>query len=137
MASDKKPLILEMHGDNICNVMFSSKLKGSTFHSPAQEVLKVLKRVNPKDIILRLEREPDNEYDENAVAIYVTITGAKQEYKVGYFPKEGAPLISYVLKHNSEYKLIITNVYLSGGVENKEYVGLFFDFRINKINIDR
>lgn len=132
-VNNKKPVILEIHGDNIGNVRFSAKLKGSTFHSPAQEVLKVLKRVNPKNIILRLEREPDNTFDENAVAIYVTIVGAKQEYKLGYFPREGAPLVSYVLSHELEYKLTITNVYLSGGEDYKEFVGLFFDFVIDKI----
>lgn len=129
----QKPAILKMHEDHIDEVGFSSRVTGSTFYPHAQEILRLLKKVPPKNIILRFEREPDNEFDPNAVAIYVSIKNAHNEYKIGHFPKEGAPLISYVLLHNKEYQIVIRSISLSGGDEQRDLVGMFFDFNNNKL----
>ena len=130
---EQLPDILKIHKDNIGEVQFSSRVAGTTFHPPAQEVLRVLKRVNPNQIILRFEPEPTNEVDPYAVAIYVTIQGATREQKLGYFPQSGSQLISYVLTHTDEYNLIISNIHIAGGTEDKEMLGLFYDFRIIKL----
>ena len=130
---NKIPSILKLHGDNIKDVQFSSRLVGSTFYPKAQEVLCFLKGVKSEDIILSFEREPDNPYDSNAVAINVSVNGAKKSVKVGHFPKEGAELLSYVLLHDKEYSVKVKNISLCGGEEDKKLVGMFFDFNIVKI----
>ena len=129
----QKPAILKLHEDHIDEVNFSSRVAGSTLYPHAQEILRLLKRVPSKNIILRFVREPDNEFDPNAVAIYVSIKDAHNEYKIGHFPKDGAPLISYVLSHSKEYQIIIRSISLSGGDEQRDLVGMFFDFNIYKV----
>lgn len=132
-----KPKILQIHEDHLEDVRFSSRVAGSTFYDPSQQILKILKDNVPQDpnhIILMFEREPDNEVDENAVEVYVTIPNAKKRYKLGHIPKDGAPIISYVLLHKDEYTIKIDRVSLSGGDVNRECIGLFFDFRILRNN---
>lgn len=130
---NKIPSILKLHGDNIKDVQFSSRLVGSTFYPKAQEALSFLRSVKQEDIIVKFEREPDNPFDHNAVAINVSVKGAKKFIKVGHFPKEGAELLSYVLLHDKEYKIILSNLSFHGGDGDKRMIGMFFDFNIIKI----
>ena len=131
-STKEKPLILNKYGDQINKQVFSSHVVGTTFHENAQEIIKLLKRVRPSNIILILTREPDNEHDENAVAIYVTIKGSSRKHKLGYFPMEGSELIAYVLDNPNEYSIKLGNIRILGGDLSKEFVGLFFDFIIQK-----
>jgi len=59
---------------------FHSKIAGSTFNN-SQEILRAMK----EEEVLNCQREKDNAFDKNAVAIY----NEKKE-KLGFFPKETA-----------------------------------------------
>ena len=131
--SDEKPAILKLHDDHIQDIQFSSHVVGSTFYPHAQEIIKLLKRVPSNQIILRFKPEPDNEFDPYAVAIFVSIQNAKKEYMIGHFPKEGSSLIFYVLTHDKDYQMKVTNIYASGGDKQRDLCGLFFDFNIYKL----
>ena len=52
---------------------------------------------------------------------------------IGHVPKDGARVLSYVLLHDKDYELNVSNIHLSGGDEQREMVGLFFDFNISKV----
>ena len=133
--TDEMPAILKLHGNDIDNVEFTSHVVGSTFYPHAQEIISLLRKVPQEFIILKFIREPDNEYDPYAVAIYVTLKNSKKEYKIGHIPREGAPVLSYVLLHNTDYGVRVKNIHVAGGDEQRENVGLFFDFNIYKINV--
>lgn len=133
-----KPKILQIHENHLEEVRFSSRVAGTTFYGPSQEILRILRDnvpQDPKHIILMFEREPDNEVDENAVEVYVTVPNAKKRYKLGHIPKDGAPVISYVLLHKDEYTIKVDSISLSGGDGDKKCIGLFFDFRILRNSI--
>lgn len=128
-----KPKILEIHESHLEEVIFSSRVAGSTFYDNSQEILKLLKDNVPQDpehILLSFRREPDNEADENAVEVYVSIPNAKKSYKLGHIPKDGAPILSYILLHEDEYQIKVDSINLCGGDAQRECIGLFFDFRI-------
>lgn len=132
---DEMPAILKLHGNEIGDVEFTSHVVGSTFYPNAQEIISLLKKVPQDMIILKFVREPDNEYDCYAVAIYVTLKNSKKEYKIGHVPRDGAPIMSYVLLHNTDYNVVVKNIHIAGGEKGKDNVGLFFDFNIYKINV--
>lgn len=59
---------------------FNSKIVGTTFYPKAAEIIPTLKH---QDLLI-LKREPENEYDENAIAVY------KDEDKIGHIPAHTA-----------------------------------------------
>ena len=82
------PQALKIHGDNIGNVVFHTNVAGTTFVKDSDKILEFLKfKVSEKDIRIKLEREPDNQYDSNAVRVEVSVVGAKKFFKIGYIPK--------------------------------------------------
>lgn len=131
MKELEKTWVLEQYRDNIEEVQFSSKLMGSTFIPGSQECLRYLKDNYKKHTIdFKLEREPDNEHDEFAVKVLLSISGPDGYHKLGYVPKEEAPTLSYVLENPKKYIFQLDGFYLSGGSVEKENVGLFFDYHI-------
>ncbi len=63
-----------------------SKVKGTTF-SNRQKLLSRLRAYNCHDVIMSLVREPANEYDPNAVQIWVHVRG-RGDGCIGYLAKE-------------------------------------------------
>ena len=56
---------------------FSTNVAGTTFVKNSSKVLEFLKnKVSPSNIILKLIREPENEFDEYAVRVDVSVVGA-------------------------------------------------------------
>ena len=88
------------------------------------------KSVNPKDILLRFEREPDNEFDCNAVIVYISIVGKKNYIRVGYVSRDLSEFFSYVLLNSDIYDLCVYDIVLLGGTKDKPNVGLFFRFNV-------
>ena len=133
---EEMPSIIKIHGDNIGNVWFSTKVAGTTFIPNSKEFLQFLKNNIPWDkLVIRLFREPENEYDENAVRVEISLKGTKKSKKVGYIPREEAPLLSWVLSHEQEYQLDTKEVVLVGGTEDKPNIGIMFGFRILPIGV--
>lgn len=60
---------------------------GTTFGN-RQECLNFLKQFKPNDLSVTLKREPDNQYDSNAVQIVVHIHPLSKRTVIGYVPKE-------------------------------------------------
>lgn len=129
--SSDLPFLLKIHGDNIGEVNFSSNVAGTTFVKNSEKLLRFLKeRVPMSNIILKFFREPDNEYDSNAVRVEVSIQGSSKSGKIGYVPKDRAPLVSYVLAHPEKYSMNVHNVVLVGGDREKPNIGVFFEYNI-------
>ena len=89
---------------------FEGKVKDDLFEEPVeikfrvvgvtfegrQAVLKELDNVGGAEIVLQADLE--NEYDENAVAVYAKLGGGLKQ--AGYVPREGAPIVKKLLAHD-------------------------------------
>jgi hypothetical protein len=62
------------------------RVSGVTFDK-RQEALQRLTTYNPKDVHTYLVPEFDNEYDKNAIAVYVLVNNANTSYRLGYIPR--------------------------------------------------
>lgn len=125
------PMYLKLHQEDIGDIRFSSHVAGTTFISNSQEFLKFLQTRVPRDMLeLLMIREPDNENDSNAVRIEVSIKGSDKHKKVGYIPRDKAGLLSYVLSLPEEYRVMVYNIALIGGDDNRSNIGIFFDYSI-------
>lgn len=69
-----------------------TKAAGVTYGN-RQKALEHLARYAPEQISIRLERERDNEFDCNAVAVIATVQG-KGSYCMGYLPRALAAFVA-------------------------------------------
>jgi hypothetical protein len=131
MDENNIPAILKIHGDKIGEVNFQSNVAGTTFIKNSASLLQFLKNKVPiSEVILLLFREPENQYDKNAVRVEVTLKGSKRSGKIGYIPKDVAPLLSYVLLYPEKYIVNIHDIHFAGGDELKPNIGIFFEYNI-------
>lgn len=129
------PRIIKEMGRNISEVNFSTNVAGTTFVKDSDVVMSLLQRKVP--VAYRrvfLERERDNEYDENAVKVLVSVKGATKKFKIGYIPRDRNGVLSYVLDNQDKYRVFTSNVNIVGGTEDKPNFGIFFDYKIVKID---
>ncbi len=68
------------------------KVRGVTV-GRRQAALQHLLRYDPKDVSIRLEREPGNLYDANAVAVVAAVRG-RGSYKMGYLGRPVAAVLA-------------------------------------------
>lgn len=68
-----------------------TKVAGVT-HGDRQQLLSNLSAARPEEVTVTLAREPENLYDRNAIAVFIT-TGGKA-HKLGYIPQRAAALLS-------------------------------------------
>lgn len=61
-----------------------------------QEAIEHLSRYNPEMVSLVLNRESDNQYDSNAIAVYASV-GKSKPYKMGYISASVACLLSGII----------------------------------------
>ena len=128
------PTFLKLHEKDIGEVNFSSNVAGTTFIKNSDEFLRFLqKNVPVTDIRLLLFREPENEYDSNAVRVEISVKGSSKHKKIGYIPKDRAPLLSYVLMYPNKYSVNIFDIALVGGDEVRTNIGIFFNYNILNI----
>ena len=129
-----KPMFLKLHEDDLEDIVFQTNTAGVTFAKNADKILEFLRdRVNPDDILVRLVREPKNEYDSNAVRVEVSVRGAKSYHKVGYVPKDKNSTVSYALLNQALYSVTTFQPVVVGGTEDKENLGLYFKYRIQRV----
>ncbi len=69
-----------------------TKAAGVTY-GKRQKALEHLARYAPEQISIRLERERNNEFDRNAVAVIATVQG-KGSYCMGYLPRALAAFVA-------------------------------------------
>ena len=80
------------------------RVVGTTFEN-RQESLQFLKQFHLNDLTVTLKREPDNEFDNNAIQIIVHIKPISCRTVIGYLPKELARELSKVLILGFKLKL--------------------------------
>lgn len=98
---------------------FHTKLKGTTHRDG---VTTVLKSLQPKQV-LSLVREPTNQFDPNAIKVYLG------DIHLGYIPKETAPKI----KDDVEKGNVVCRVSeVTGGTVGKENVGCNLIIEVNR-----
>ena len=68
-------------------------VKGVTFGN-RQEALKRLAAYNPAQLMAVLVPEPENKQDPAAVAVMVGVQNGRGLYRLGYVPREMAPVVS-------------------------------------------
>ena len=61
-------------------------VNGVTFENK-QEVFKRLAKYDPSQIKAFLVSEPDNQYDQNAIAVMIGVQNGKGLYRLGYIPR--------------------------------------------------
>ena len=124
--------VLDRHGENIWKVLFSTKVAGVTFRSNAQKILEYLYKADPKEITLKFEREPDNQYDQNAVKVIVGMSWSKKTHFIGYIPRDISAFFSYLMD-SGYYDIKVESTQIIGGkdigIKDANY-GIKFDYRV-------
>ena len=79
-----------------------TKVNGTTFGN-RQKAIERLAMYTPEQVHFALTRENDNQYDKNAVAVMVSVSGSAP-YKIGYVPAVTAPLVAAILDNGTGIK---------------------------------
>ena len=103
------------------------RVVGTTFEN-RQERLQFLKQFHLNDLTVTLKREPDNEFDSNAIQIIVHIKPISCRTVIGYLPKELARELSKVIDIGIQVKASL--IQIIGGYSYKEMLGALIDIRI-------
>ena len=90
--------------------------------------LQLLKQFHQNDLTVTLEREPDNEFNNNAIQIIVHIKPISRRTVIGYLPKELARELSKVIDIGIQVKASL--IQIIGGYSYKEMLGALIDIRI-------
>ena len=90
--------------------------------------MQFLKQFHQNDLTVTLEREPDNEFDNNAIQIIVHIKPISRRTVIGYLPKELARELSKVIDIGIQVKA--SSIQIIGGYSYKEMLGALIDIRI-------
>ena len=72
--------------------LVNTKVAGVTFGN-RQKAIEHIAQYRASDVHISLQRERDNQYDRNAVAVVATVNG-KGSYTMGYLPKALAAFIA-------------------------------------------
>lgn len=100
---------------------------GTTFEN-RQERLQFLKQFHLSDLTVTLEREPDNEFDSNAIRIVVHIRPISRRTVIGYVPKGLARELSKVIDMGIHVRASL--IQIIGGYSYKEALGALINIRI-------
>ena len=100
---------------------------GTTFEN-RQERLQFLKQFHLSDLTVTLEREPDNEFDSNAIQIVVHIKPIRRRTVIGYVPKGLARELSKVLDMGIQVKATLMQII--GGYGWKESLGALINIAV-------
>ena len=103
------------------------KAAGTTFGN-TQQCLEFLKQFKPEDLRVTLEREPDNEFDNNAIKIVVHIQPISKKTVIGYIPKEFARELAKVIDCGIQVKANL--IQIIGGYSYKESLGALINIAI-------
>jgi len=92
-----------------------------------QEALRRLTMYQPSETKFILIRESDNKYDNNAVAVYVSVKGSRL-YKIGYVEAHTASIVSAILDKGIDLKADLKAIV--GGIVDGMMYGLRIDLHI-------
>ena len=103
------------------------RVSGTTFEN-RQERLEFLKRFRLEDLSVTLEREPNNQYDRNAIQVVVHIKLIRKKTVIGYIPKGLARELSKVMDIGVQLKASLMQII--GGYSYKETLGALVNITI-------
>ena len=103
------------------------QVSGTTFEN-RQERLEFLKRFRLEDLSVTLEREPNNQYDRNAIQVVVHIKPITKKTVIGYIPKELVRELSKVIDIGVQLKASLMQII--GGYSYKETLGALVNITI-------
>lgn len=100
---------------------------GTTFEN-RQERLQFLSQFKAEDLSITLEREPNNQYDNNAIGIVVHIKPINRRTLIGYVPNGLATELAKVLDSGVNVKATLKGII--GGYEYKENYGALINITV-------
>jgi len=102
-----------------------TKVAGVTYGN-RQRAIEHLTMYAPEAVSIRLEREPGNEHDRNAVAVYAAVEG-KGAYHMGYLPRSLAAFIAPLMDAGKAVNALFREV--RGGYEPWMNLGMVVEVR--------
>ncbi|TDX48004.1 single-stranded-DNA-specific exonuclease RecJ [Orenia marismortui] len=108
------------------NDSFYTKVVGVTFEG-RQDIIK--DHVNKGDVVF-LVRDPDNQYDKNAIQVV-----SKNQKQIGFLKADLSKHLAPYLDNGIEYKAIVSEV--TGGIDNKQILGVNLFIEKAKITSDQ
>ena len=93
-----------------------------------QEKLSTLSKFNADDLQIAFRREPDNQYDSNAIQVFVKIKSLNKYCQLGYVSHNLAVRIAPVMDQGIKIRGTVCGVI--GGYGNKENYGLLANMAI-------
>ena len=110
-------------------VKFSMTIRaaGTTFEN-RQERLRFLQQFKLEELTVTLEREPENEYDSNAIQIVVHIKPISRRTIIGYVPRGYSRELSKVIDIGVQIKATLKQII--GGYSYKESLGALVSIEI-------
>jgi hypothetical protein len=101
-------------------VSFETKVAGTTFTENGQSLLHyIANTVGVASVLIDLVREPDNEFDKNAIKVILYVDWSTKRYHVGYIPKKLAELLAPLMDNGMNVK--VERVRITGGQELGNY----------------
>ena len=97
----------------------TTNIAGVTYGN-RQTALARLETYDIEAITVRLEREPNNPHDSNAIKVLISVNGSAS-YKLGYLPRQQAALLAPLL--DKEIETVTKFKAITGGIEGKETRG--------------
>ncbi|GAE36454.1 HIRAN domain-containing protein [Halalkalibacter akibai] len=111
--------------------VFYTKVTGVSF-GKRQTALNHLQNYDPRRINITLQHEPTNPYDQNAIAVIVTVIG-KGSYQIGYIKKDFAEVYALLLKKNLHIQATFEGI--TGGKQGTHYglnIGYVIDYAASR-----
>ncbi len=106
-------------------IFFETRVVGVTYAEGAQEVLKGIKESGHIDVDILLERERDNPYDINAIAVYAKRNDVK--VRIGYINRELASILSKLMDMDIGIK--VRDYQIIGGYKRGMSYGVILRYR--------
>lgn len=109
------------------DMAFQTNIVGSTFAKNGQAALGAVYSCGREGFKVELIRDKDNEYDNNALAVYIIKKENGKSVRVGYINKELAGVVSPLIDEGIEVRVVDFNVY--GGNRKGYNFGMSVDFK--------
>ena len=93
-----------------------------------QQRLEYLKGFAPEDLQVGFRREPDNQYDTNAIQILVMIKGLRKYTVIGYVPRIVSEQMAAVMDKGIKVSARLLGII--GGYSYKENLGLLVSMAV-------
>lgn len=110
--------------------VFHTKAVGVTFEQRqyALQTIERLEKTNKESVEITLMREPDNEYDQNAIAIFAKYNDPtflmEVEIQIGYIKRDLSEILAPEMDANPDYEYIVTDYNTTGGFKKTRGINI-------------